>query len=197
MKAAITQADLRAVAQDLKANRADFLKSPLRNVRAGNDLAQIEQGFCMFTHSKMETTFREMDDFVPRVKYGAGGMIPMHDKEIGAVENFRVILSPELDPLLGMGAAATGAADKIFVTSGKADIYPCLAVGASAWADLRLDSPRSVDSVVEIPPGQRDKADPLGQVGVIGVKIYATSFIQNDGWMAIIDSAATDPSQLS
>ena len=197
VKAALSQADLRAIGEILKSNRADFLKSAIRNPKAGNDLAQIEQGFCLFAHTNMETTFREMDDFVPRVKYGNDGMIPMSGREIGAVENFRIILSPELDPLLGAGADADAAADKVRVTGGKADIYPVLAIAKDAWADLTLANSRSIKSVNEIRAGTPSKYDPLGQVGFIGVKFYATSFIQNDGWMVVAESASTDPAQVS
>ena len=36
-----------------------------------------------------------------------------------------------------------------------------------------------------IPPGQKDKNDPLGQRGYIGAKTYMTAVVLNNGWGAV------------
>ena len=45
--------------------------------------------------------------------------------------------------------------------------------------------PRSAIDVTYIPPGQKDKNDPLGQRGYIGAKTWMTAVVLNNGWGAL------------
>ena len=64
------------------------------------------------------------------------------------------------------------------------DIYPMIVVGEDAWGQVALRGADSID-VSYIPPGQKDKNDPLGQRGYIGAKTYMTAVVLNNGWGAV------------
>ena len=85
--------------------------------------------------------------------------------------------------------AATGSSGLEF-TSANIDVYPFVVVAADAWANVALRGMESFD-VIHIPHTQKDKTDPLGQRGYIGAKMWSASFIQNDGWMAVIEAGCT------
>ena len=59
-----------------------------------------------------------------------------------------------------------------------------LVVGQDAWGSLALRGSNSLD-VTWIPPGQKDKNDPLGQRGYIGSKFYQAASMLNNGWGAL------------
>ena len=193
VKATFSLADLLSASMNLQTNKAEFLKSPMRDPRAGNDIAQVEGAYCVFCHTRLEATIRSIQGFLRKEQYaGQGRMMPMHALEIGAINNFRFILSPELEPYMGAGASVT--TEKVFATSGKADVFPILIIGRSAWAMLSLGK-ETMPMVKEVTPSTPSKSDALNQLGFISVKFYAASFIQNEGWMFVIESAATDPAK--
>jgi N4-gp56 family major capsid protein len=109
--------------------------------------------------------------------------------ELGSVENFRFILSPELQSIPDAGAAvgATG----MYSTSGaNVDVYPVIVTGDSAWGQVALRGRDSIDVSV-IMPGQKDKNDPLGQRGYIGATNYFAAVILNNGWVAVAEVATS------
>ena len=114
----------------------------------------------------------------------------MHEQEIGSVEGFRFILSPELAANINTGAAvgSTG----LFSTGGSnIDLYPVIVVGEDAWGQVALRGTDSLD-VTYIQPGQKDKNDPLGQRGYIGASTFMTATVLNNGWGAVAWVGATN-----
>ena len=71
------------------------------------------------------------------------------------------------------------------------DTYPIIVVAEDAWGDVALRGMSSFD-VTHIPHSKKDKNDPLGQRGYVGASFWSASFIQNDGWMAVIEVGITD-----
>ena len=55
----------------------------------------------------------------------------------------------------------------------------------NAWGQVALRGSNSLD-VTWLPPGTKDKGDPLGQRGYIGAKFYAVSVLLNQQWMACV-----------
>ena len=182
--------DLRMASMILGGNRSKRLKSALRDPKAGNDIAQIEQAYCVFCHTNCEDLIRNIPDFKNREQY-AGVTMPIHQNEIGAVENFRFIMSPELTPYPGAGGTVQ-TSDGVFSTSNKADVYPFLFVAQDAWADVTLTRD-TMFRVKEVTPDTESKSDAMNQLGYISVKFYAAAFIMNEGWMMVIESAASNP----
>lgn len=172
---------LRKATRSLKANHAKMITSilaPSPNFAT----APVEASYLVFCSTDIEPAIRDLPFFKHISEYGSRK--PVHEQEIGSVESFRFVLSPELAANINSGAAvgATG----LFSTGGSnIDIYPMIVVGEDLWGQVALRGADSID-VSYIPPGQKDKNDPLGQRGYIGAKTYMTSVILNNGWGALV-----------
>lgn len=176
---------LRKVARTLLANHAKQVTSilaPSPNIGT----APIEASYLVFCHSDLEPAIRNLAGYKGVHEYGSRK--PIHPQELGSVERFRFIISPELAPYANAGAAVSGTG--LESTGGtNVDVYPIIVVGEDAWGQVALRGMDSLD-VTYIPPGSKDKNDPLGQRGYIGAKTYFTSLILNQGWMAVIEAGA-------
>jgi N4-gp56 family major capsid protein len=171
---------LRKIARTLLANHAKQITSILA-ASPNYATAPVEAGFLVFCHTDMEPAIRDLTGFKHVSEYGSRK--PVHEMEIGSVERFRFIASPELAANINVGAAigSTG----LFSTGGSLiDAYPVIVVGEDAWGQVALRGMDSID-VTYLPPGQKDKNDPLGQRGYIGAKTYMAASVLNNGWMAL------------
>lgn len=176
---------LRKVARSLLANHAKQITSIL-SASPNFGTAPVEAGFLVFAHTDMEPAIRDLPGFKHVSEYGQRKV--MNENEIGSVERFRFILSPELAPQLGANGvtAATGSTGLLdSASSGYIDAYPCIVVAEGAWGDVALRGAESFD-VTYMPPGQKDKSDPLGQRGYCGAKFYSAATVLNQGYMALV-----------
>ena len=176
---------VRKISRNLQANHAKRVTSilaPSPNIST----KPVEAGYLVFCHSDVESDIRNIAGFTPVAQYGSRK--PMHENEIGSVENYRFITSPELAPYLNSGAAvgSTG----LVATSTNVDVYPVIVCGENAWGQVALRGADSMDPTY-IPPNQKDKSDPLGQRGFIGAKFYMNCTVLNDGWMAVAEVGVT------
>lgn len=171
---------LRKITKSLKANHAKMVTSilaPSPNFAT----APVEAGYLVFCSTDLEPAIRDLPGFKHVSEYGQRKVL--HEQEIGSVESYRFILSPELagQPNGGAAVGTTG----MFSTSGaNIDIYPLVIVGEDAWGQVPVRGADSLD-VSYIPPGLKDKNDPLGQRGYIGAKTYFTAVVLNNGWGAL------------
>jgi N4-gp56 family major capsid protein len=177
---------LRKVTRSIKGNRGRAVTSVLAP-SADYNTAPVEQGYIVYAHTDCEHDVRNLPGFIAVAEYGTRK--PLHECEIGSVENFRFIVSPELNPILA-GGAAVGATGLESVGAANVDVYPYLVIAADSWANVALRGMESFDPI-HIPHNQKDKNDPLGQRGYLGAKFWSASFIQNDGWMAVVEAGAT------
>ncbi|WP_395026292.1 N4-gp56 family major capsid protein [Comamonas odontotermitis] len=175
---------LRKVSRNLQANHAKRVTGILA---PSVDIATkpVEASYLVFVHSDAEADIRDLPGFVHVSAYGSRK--PVHAQELGSCENFRFITSPELAPYLGAGAdiGTTG-----LMGATKVDVYPFIVVGEDAWGQLALRGADAVDPTY-IPPGQKDKSDPLGQRGYVGAKFYMQCTLLNEGWMALIEAGVS------
>ena len=184
--AKLTLTMLRKASRNVQANHAKRITSilaPTPNVSS----KYVEAAYLVFCHTDVEQDVRDIAGFTTVAAYGSRK--PMHDQEIGSVENFRFITSPELNPYANAGVAvgATG----LYSTGGSnVDVYPVIVCGEDAWGQVALRGGDSLDPTW-IPPGEKTKSDPLGQRGFVGAKFYMNCTILNDGWMAIIEAGIT------
>lgn len=171
---------LRKIARSLKANHAKMVTqilAPSPNYAT----APVEAAYLVFCHTDLEPAIRDLPGFKHVAEYGTRK--PVHEMEIGSVESFRFILSPELAADINAGAAVgtTG----LFSTGGSnIDTYPVIVTAEDAWGQVALRGANSLD-VTYIAPGQKDKNDPLGQRGYIGAKFYHTCVVLNNGYGAL------------
>lgn len=171
---------LRKITRSLKANHAKMVTSILAP-SAMIGTAPVEASYLVFVHTDMEPAIRDLPGFKHVAEYGTRKVV--HEMEIGSVESFRFILSPELAQDIN-GGAAVGATGLASTGGSNIDIYPMIVVGEDVWGNVALRGMDSLD-VTYIPPGQKDKNDPLGQRGYIGAKTYFTCLVLNNGWGAV------------
>ena len=181
---------LRKVARGLANNHAKkqtAILAPSANIGT----KPIEAAYLVFCHTDIEADLRNTTNFpgyTPVAEYGSRK--PLHENEIGSIESFRFIASPELVPYANGGAAA--ATYTTFETSGGTgiNVYPVVVTGQEAYGTVALRGSNAFDLSV-IPVGTKDKSDPLGQKGYVGAKFYASSAVLNQQWMAVIFTGAS------
>lgn len=185
VNARITLPLLRRTSRVLQANHAKRVTGILA-ASPNISTKPIEAGFLVFCHSDVENDFRDMTGFVPVAQYGSRKV--MHEQEIGSVENFRIITSPELASYPNAGVTgASGLTPPLYSTGGTfVDVYPIIVCGEDAWGQVALRGDNALDPTW-IPPGQKTKSDPLGQRGFVGAKFYFNTVSLNDGWLAVIE----------
>lgn len=184
VSAKITLNLLRKVSRNLQANhakRVTGILAPSINIAT----KPVEASYLVFVHTDAEADIRDLQGFVHVSAYGSRK--PVHAQEIGSCENFRFITSPELAPYMAAGAdvASTG-----LMGTAKVDVYPFIMVGEEAWGQLALRGADSIDPTY-IPPGVKDKSDPLGQRGYVGAKFYMQCMLLNEGWMAVVEAGVS------
>ena len=171
---------LRRITKNLKSNHAKMVTGVLSSSGDFGTVA-VEASYLVFTSTDMEPAIRDLPGFKHRSEYGSGKVV--HPQEIGSVESFRFVLSPELAQNVNAGAAV-GSTGLSSTGGANIDIYPMIVTGEDAWGQVALRGMDSVD-VTYLPPGQKDKIDPLGQKGYVGAKIYMASAVLNNGWAAL------------
>lgn len=177
---------LRKISRNLQANHAERITgilAPSQNIST----KPVEAAYLVFVHTDAESDVRDLAGFTPVAEYGSRKTVS--DYEIGSVENFRFITSPELASYQNAGAAvgSTG----LYSTGGSnVDVYPFIMVGENAWGQLALRGADSIDPTY-IPPGTKDKSDPLGQRGYIGAKFWMSCVLLNEGWMAVAEAGVS------
>ncbi len=178
---------LRKVTRSLLLNHASLVTEVL-SASPNYATTPVEAGFLVFGSTDMEANIRNLPGFKHISEYGQRKVIS--PDELGSVERFRFILSPELAAYINAGAAvgSTG----LYSTGGaNVDVYPLIVAAEDAWGQVALRGVKSLD-VTWLPPGTKDKNDPLGQRGYIGAKAYMVAVILNQGWMAVVECGATD-----
>jgi len=178
---------LRNVTRSLENNRADMITEVLK-ASPNYNTSPVESGYLVFTHSNMAHDIREIQGFKTTVEYGESSM-KAHPRELGSVDGFRFITSPELSPVIDAGAAV-GTTGLISTGASNIDIYFMIVIAEDAWGDVAL---RGLDGfkLVHTPHNSDSKSDPLQQRGYIGGKFWCAPFMQNDGWAASIECGAT------
>jgi N4-gp56 family major capsid protein len=150
----------------------------------------VHPAYLVFVHTDLEADVRNLAGFTPVVEYGQQKTI--HDREIGAVEQFRFITSPYFRPFLQGGGSITPGT---FLSNGgtagsTADVYPVMVVAQEAWGQVALKGMGSID-VTYLPARQKTHANPLGQFGYIGASFWKTAVRLNENWLVRLETAAT------
>lgn len=184
---AISLAVLRRVARNLMANHAGKKSSILRP-GPDYDTSAIEEAFFVFVHTDAASDIRDLAGFVPVSKYSA--FKPVSPKEIGSVEEFRFVISPELSAYADSGASV-GSTGLYSTTGSSIDVYPFIVCGEQAMFDVALKSEDDINLSI-LPTTTKDKNDILGQRGYAGASFWSAAAVINNGWMAVIEAGVDD-----
>jgi N4-gp56 family major capsid protein len=136
----------------------------------------------VFCHSDVEQDIRDLPNFTPVEKYASGTPVP---GEIGKCENFRFVMHPDLPSRQDAGAAV-GTTGLYSTSASNIDVYQIIVIAQDAWSQLVLRGKNSIEPTF-LPVGQKSKSDPFGQRGYAGAKWWQAAFIENNGWMAVIN----------
>lgn len=170
---------VRKVVKNLQANHAEPINKMLK---ASGDYATdpVAEGYTVYCHTDLEPDIRDIPNFIPVEKYASGTPMP---NEIGKVERFRFITSPDLPSLQDAGAVI-GATGLYSTTGTNIDVYPFIVAAQDAWSQVAVRGKDSLNPTY-IPPGEKSKSDPHGQRGYAGTIWWKSVMIENNGWMAV------------
>lgn len=160
------------------------------------DTRTINAARLLYIGSEVKNTLRKMTDFFQNpafigVQHYADGTTPLRG-EIGTIDEFRIIVVPEMFKWAGVGAATT-AADGIHATGGKADVFPLLVVGSEAFTTIGFQSDaKSVKfKIVHKKPGENvGPHDPYGKMGFMSIQWWYGFMVIRPERIALIKTAA-------
>jgi N4-gp56 family major capsid protein len=150
----------------------------------------ISAAYLVFIHTDLSADVRNIPGFTPVVEYGQ--MKTIHEREIGAVEEFRFITSPYFRPWLVSGGSVTAGAflSNGGITGTTADVYPAMVVSKNAWGQVALKGMGSID-VTYLPAKQKSHANPLGMFGYVGGTFWKNAVRLNENWLVRLEVAAS------
>lgn len=181
--AAIALADQRRVTTGLNRQNAKKISQVVAST-ADYNTKSVEAAYMAVCHPDLETDIRSMSGFKPVADYGPH--TSPFEGEIGSVEQVRYLSSTVIAPF----ADAGGAKGVMRSTSGtSADVYPVLFFGRDAFGIVPLKGKSSMTPMVVNP--KPAAGDPLAQRGTVGWKLWTTTLILQEAFMARLEVAAT------
>ena len=161
------------------------------------DTKTINSGRIMYIGSELESTVRRMMDpfgnaaFIPVQHYADAGTIL--NGEIGTIDQFRIIVVPEMLHWAGQGAAV-GVNPGYRANAGRYNVYPMLVVGEGSFTTVgfQTDGKTVKFKITTKMPGddQADRLDPYGELGFSSIKWYYGSMIMRSERLAVVKTVA-------
>lgn len=179
----VSLALLRKAARTLNSNRA---RRVTQRLSSGPNFgtAPVEPGYVVFVHTDVESDIRNMPGFTKVEEYAQRK--PVHDREIGSVENFRFVTSPLLTPFDEAGSSTLNGC----LGSSNVDVYPVIVIGEDAWGNVALKGMGAVKPTI-LSARQKNHANPLGQFGYVGGDFWMATVRLNENWMVRLEVGAT------
>lgn len=172
---------VRKIAKNLQANHGKPVNKILSaSAKYGTDA--VSDGYTVYCHTDLEPDIRDIPNFTPIERYASGTPMP---HEIGKVERFRFITSPDLPSIQNGASSVTAATFNLYTTSGtNPDVYPIIVAAQDAWGQIAVRNKEALNPTF-LPPGDKTKSDPMGQRGYAGTIWWKAVMIENQGWMAV------------
>ena len=151
----------------------------------------IEASFYGLTHTDLHPDIRMLPGFKTTAEYGGKKIVSEY--EFGAIENIRIITTPQLTPVVDAGAALAGANVKS-TTGAVADVYLLLVCGQHALGsvDLKGEGKKGYGGAkINVLTGA-SKSDPTDQRAYVACRWWDLKLILNDEWMVRLEVACTD-----
>lgn len=181
----ITLADQRRVTSALNRQNAKKITQVVAS-SADFNTKSVEASYMAVCHPDLETAIRGMAGFKPVADYGPH--TTPFEGEVGSVEQVRYLTSTVIAPWADSGGTAV-TNNLIYTTANTAcDVYPVLYFGRDAFGIVPLKGKSSMTPMVVNPkpaPG-----DPLAQRGTVGWKLYTSTVILQELWMARLEVGA-------
>ena len=160
------------------------------------DTKTINAARLLYIGSELKNTLRKMKDFFDEkafvgVQHYAAGTTPLRG-EIGSIDEFRIIVVPEMMHWSAAGAVAT-ANDGIHITNGKANVYPMLVVGSESFTTIGFQSEaKSVKyKIIHKKPAENAGLhNPYGKIGFMSIQWWYGFMVIRPERIALIKTAA-------
>jgi N4-gp56 family major capsid protein len=192
----VTYGDLLRLSIDLDNNRTPKGITAITGTRM-IDTKTIPSARVMYIGSELLPTVKAMKDlhnnpaFISVEKYAAGGNTVTG--EVGAIDQFRLVVVPEMMKWAGAGADATGSAT-CYETGGRFDVFPMLVVGDQSFTTIGFQTDgKSVKFVItHKKPGEAtaDRNDPYGETGFMSIKWYYGFMVLRSERIGLIKTVA-------
>ena len=181
----IALADQRRVTSALNRQNAKKITQVVAST-ADFNTKSVEAAYMAVCHPDLETAIRGMTGFKAVADYGPH--TTPFEGEIGSVEQVRYLCSTVIAPWVDTGGTAV-TNSLIYTTANTAcDVYPILYFARDAFGIVPLKGKSAMTPMVVNPkpaPG-----DPLAQRGTVGWKLYTSTVILQEAWMARLEVGA-------
>ena len=192
----VTYSDLMRLSIDLDNNRTPKQTKVITGSRMV-DTKTIPSARVAYIGSELLPTFKAMKDlhnnaaFISVEKYAAGGTTLVG--EVGSVDQFRLVVVPEMMKWAGGGADASADAT-CYETANKYDVFPILVVGDESFTTIgfQTDGKSVKFKITHKAPGEAtaDRNDPYGETGFMSIKWYYGFMALRPERIALIKTAA-------
>lgn len=173
----VTYGDLLRLSIDLDNNRTPKMTTVITGTRLV-DTKTLPAARIAYIGTELLPTFKAMKDlhnnpaFIGVEKYAAGGTTVTG--EVGSVDQFRIVVVPEMMKWAGAGALVT---DSINYDNGvHYDVFPILVVGDESFTTIgfQTDGKSVKFKITHKAPGEAtaDRNDPYGETGFMSIKWY-------------------------
>lgn len=193
----VTYGDLLRVSIQLDQNRCPKQTKIITGSRM-IDTKTIPSARVAYIGSELLPTFRAMKDlhdnpaFVGVERYGDAVGTTLNG-EVGTVDQFRLVVVPEMMKWAGAGADASGDAT-CYETAGRYDVFPILVVGDESFTTIgfQTDGKTVKFKIMHKAPGEAmaTKEDPYGETGFMSIKWYYGFMALRPERIALIKTAA-------
>ncbi len=193
----VTYGDLMRLSIDLDNNRTPKNTTIFTGTRLV-DTKTLSSSRVIYIGSELLPTIKAMTDlhgnpaFISVEKYAAGGTLL--NGEVGAIDQFRIVVVPEMMKWAGAGADATGDTTH-HVTGNNFDVFPMLCIGDGSFTTIGFQTDgKSVKFVTtHKKPGieTADRTDPYGETGFMSIKWYYGFMILRSERIGLIKTIAT------
>lgn len=150
----------------------------------------------MFIGPDLVQDIRRMTDyhgeraFIPVEQYGDQSTLLRG--EIGAVDQFRIVVNPEMMSWQGAGADA-GSGASVHATNGKVDVFPMLVVGDDSFTTIGFQpsGTNTKFTIIHRKPGpdQASNSDPYGKRGFMSIQWWYGFMVYRPERVALIKTA--------
>ena len=175
----VSYSDLMHLSIDLDNNRTPKQTTVITGSRMV-DTRTIPACRVAYIGSELLPTFKAMKDlhnnpaFISVEKYAGSGGETLNG-EVGSVDNFRIVVVPEMMKWAGAGADASNSSTS-YETNNKYDVFPILVVGDESFTTIgfQTDGKTVKFKITHKAPGEdtADRNDPYGETGFMSIKWY-------------------------
>jgi N4-gp56 family major capsid protein len=192
----VSYGDIMRLSIDLDNNRTPKHTTVITGTRLV-DTRVLPAARIMYIGSELLPTLKAMVDlhgnpaFIEIQKYAAGGATVTG--EAGSIDQFRVVVVPEMMKWAGAGADASADAT-MYETAGRYDVFPMLVVGDASFTTIgfQTDGKTVKFKIYHKAPGEAtaDRNDPYGEMGFMSIKWYYGFMALRPERIAVIRTSA-------